>query len=294
MEMDSLQELLKRSTELSGLPFDDSPMPTQEEREQAKCDFYNASEGDLHKADGYSCSKCKNKGYIAVVTCNELYGYYSETLTRCKCLKVRSAIRKLEESGLKNAVKTCTFDRFETHDGWQEHIKQAAMRFCEDDAARVFFIGGQSGAGKTHLCTAITVHFIRQGNAAHYMKWRDEIVRIKALVNEPDKYHALMQELKDVSVLYIDDLFKVGVNSQDGIARPTVADVNAAFEIINHRCNQQGLITIISSERTLPELLAIDEATAGRIAEQSKEGGYCISLKRDSSRNWRLRGMEGI
>lgn len=292
--MDSLRELLQRSTELSGLPSDNLPVQTQEEREQAKCDFYNASEGDLHFVDGYSCAKCKNKGYIAVVTFNEMYGYYAETLTRCKCMKVRSAIRKLEKSGLQNAVKACTFDRFETHDSWQDHIKKAAMRFCEDEAAHCFFIGGQSGAGKTHLCTAITVHFIRQGIAAHYMKWRDEIVRIKASVNEPDKYHALMQELKTVPVLYIDDLFKVGVNPQDGMARPTVADVNAAFEIINHRCTQPGLITIISSERTLPELLAIDEATAGRIAEKSKEGGYCINLKRDSSRNWRLRGMEGI
>lgn len=266
---------------------------SQEEMEQEKCDLYNGSEGDLHLADGYECERCKNKGYIAIVTQNELYGYYSETLTRCKCMKVRSAIRKMKASGLKNVAADFRFDKYETPEPWQQHIKQTAMRFCEDDKNHWFFIGGQSGAGKTHICAAITFHYLRQGIAARYMLWRDEVVKIKALVNEPAEYGKLMDELKNAPVLYIDDLFKVG-ESHDGNARPTVGDINAAFEIINHRANNPGLTTIISSERTMMELLAIDEATAGRIAKPAKDGGYMINLKKDSKRNWRLRGMEEI
>lgn len=67
--------------------------------------------------------------------------------------------------------------------------------------------------------------------------------------------------------------------------------MNAAFEIINYRYNNQDLITIISSERTLTDLLDIDEAIAGRIAEKSKPGGYCINLNKDTKKNWRMQGI---
>ena len=67
--------------------------------------------------------------------------------------------------------------------------------------------------------------------------------------------------------------------------------MNLAFEIINYRCNQPELITIISSERTLAELVEIDEAVAGRIAQRSKNNGYCINLNRDARKNWRMRGL---
>lgn len=290
--MDDLKTLLQNSAGLSGLSSDGVEM-TQEEREQAKADFYNASEGDMHESDGYDCRICRNKGYISHVVKNELYGYHCEQLTPCKCWKVRSAINKLARSGLQNAVKACTFDKYETPDAWQKYIKETAMRFCQDQQNHWFYIGGQSGAGKTHICTAIAVHYIRQGVEAKYMLWRDEIVRIKALVNEQAEYTKIMQELKTVPVLYIDDLFKVG-ESHDKQARPTAGDINVAFEIINHRYANPGLVTIISSEKTLPELLEIDEATAGRIAERSKAGGYCVNLKKDSKRNWRLRGLDEV
>ena len=75
---------------------------------------------------------------------------------------------------------------------------------------------------------------------------------------------------------------------------PTPADINVAFELINYRYINPGLTTIISSERTLSELLEIDETTAGRIAECTKLGGYCINLKKDASRNWRMRGVDEV
>lgn len=54
------------------------------------------------------------------------------------------------------------------------------------------------------------------------------------------------------------------------------------------------LVTIISSERTIGELSQIDEAIAGRIAERAKAAGYCLSIKRDPARNWRLKGIEEV
>ena len=289
--MEALQDLMTALQTKSGLGCE--PM-TQQEREEWKVNIYNQSEGDLNIHDGYNCDACKNKGWIAEARYIEKYGYYNEVHTPCKCQKARQAIRRLNRSGLKNVVRDYTFDKYETPDAWQQTIKQAAVRFCQVEVNNWFFIGGQSGAGKTHICTAIAVYYIKRDKEVRYMLWRDEINRIKSIVNEPDEYREAMASLKEADVLYIDDLFKDGKGDDGRYKPPTAADVKAAFEIINYRYNNPNLVTIISSERTLVELNEIDEAIAGRIAERAKESGYCINLKKDKDRNWRMKGLGEI
>ena len=288
MEMKSLQAVLEHgfNKEIPVMQM------TEQEYEQRKCDRYNAEEGDLHIADGYECALCKNKGFTAEV--REVYNHWSETLIPCKCQRARKAIHRLNRSGLQNVVKKYTFDKYEAVEPWQQSCKAAAMRFCKDAEHNWLFIAGQSGSGKTHLCTAATVHFIRKGNDAQYMLWRDDIAKIKAVGTDAVEREALVKPLKETPVLYIDDLFKMGKDRNGNVEPPTPTDVNIAFEIINHRYNNPQLITIISSERTLTELCQIDEAVAGRIAERTKEAGYCLNIKRDPARNWRMRGLEEI
>lgn len=259
--------------------------------EQWKCDKYNSSVGNLNDADGYNCDICKNKGYIAEVRENEMFHYWSETHVPCKCQRVRNAIRRLNRSGLKDVVKKYTFDKYEVTEPWQQSIKTAAQRFCNDPDNHWLFIAGQSGSGKSHLCTAATVHYIRKGNDAVYMLWRDDIAKIKAVGNDAIEREKLVKPLKETPVLYIDDLFKMGKDRNGNVEPPTPTDVNIAFEIINYRYNNPGLITIISSERTLTELCQIDEAVAGRIAEQTKDAGYCLNIKHDPARNYRMKGI---
>jgi DNA replication protein DnaC len=286
-----MQDLMTRLQIKSELGFKEM---TQQEYEQCKADVYNNSEGNLNDSDGYNCDLCKNKGWIAEVQRNEQFGYYSEVHTPCKCQKARQAIRRLNRSGLKNVVKDYTFDKYETPDAWQQTIKQTALRFCKDELNNWFYIGGQSGAGKTHICTAIAVHYIKHDKEVRYMLWRDEINRIKPVINDAEQYRELVTPLKEADVLYIDDLFKNGKDKQGNVEPPTAADVQLAFEIINYRYNNPNLVTIISSERTLVELNDIDEAIAGRIAERAKESGYCINLRKDKSRNWRMKGLGEI
>lgn len=264
---------------------------TPQEYQQAKADAFNASKGDMDKQDGYNCDVCRNKGYIASVVYNESFGYYSESLNPCKCMKARDAIRKMQRSGLEDVVKKYTFQSYQTPDKWQASIKQTAMRFCDDDTNNWFFIGGQSGAGKTHICTAIAVRYIKRGKAARYMVWPKEIRKIQAMVNEADKFDALMRDLENAEVLYIDDLFKHGKDADGRPKAPSEPEVRRAFEIINYRCNKPDLVTIISTEKTLFDLVDIDEALGGRISEKTKDAGYCINLTKDSTRNWRLRGL---
>lgn len=113
------------------------------------------------------------------------------------------------------------------------------------------------------------------------MLWRDEIPGLKAAINDSNEYQRLIEPLKRVQVLYIDDFLKTGKGDE-----PTAADLNVAFELLNARYINQELVTILSTERLIPELLDLDEAVGSRIYERSKESK--IIIDRDVNRNWRL------
>lgn len=281
--MERLQEIL------SGLSFTGhtSEMSyTPEEMEKMRVDSFNSSDGSLHLEDDYNCATCRNKGLIMkAVEIRE--GYWSTTSNECKCMGVRRTIKRMQRSGLKNIIRDYTFQKFDASQSWQQTIKQAAQDYAQFPAGW-FFIGGQSGAGKTHICTAICREFLLAGRVVKYMLWRDEIVKIKNAVNEGEEYTSLIDSYKKTPILYIDDLFKTGKAADGTKQKPTAADVNVAFEILNFRYNDPALLTIISSECTINDILDIDEAVGGRIFERAKTA---FSLKPDRSRNYRLKGV---
>ena len=218
------------------------------------------------------------------------FGYWYDLYSDCKCQRARKTIRRLNKSGLKNIIKDYTFKSYEAEEPWQKVIKDTAMRFVKDEEHTWFFIGGMTGCGKTHICTAIAGYYLKHDKAVKYMLWRDEVVKLKANVNNHAEYSEMIDSLKTAEVLYIDDLFKTGKDADGNAQRPTGADVNIAFEILNYRYNNPKLITIISSECKVTDMLDIDEAVAGRIAEKTSQYGYGLNINRDRKKNYRLRG----
>ena len=250
---------------------------TDEERQKAKVNSLNEMIGDMNEVDGYNCDVCRNRGYYFVLDDNLM-----ETQVFCKCTKVRETLRRAKKSGLGDILTDFAFNKYEDTEDWQKTIKRAAQAFCKDDEAKWFYIGGQVGCGKTFICTAISAHYIKAGYDLKYMLWIEEAKRLKALVNDVS-YQQEIAVFKDVPVLYIDDFLKT-----KGGEQPTPADINLAFEIINHRLIDRNKITIISSERMLDELLQYDEATMSRIYE--KTGIYKFNIGKDIKKNYRLRG----
>lgn len=248
---------------------------TPEEKRQHIENCFNNSIGNLEDCD---CPVCKNRGFIVHVDDN-----FEKSFTRCKCMETRITNRMLKNSGLYDKVQELTFENYIATEEWQRKCLQTARQYAEN-ASRWFFIGGQSGAGKTHLCTAITAKLIKQGKRAKYMLWRDEVVKLKQSATDFESYQAQMHLLQTVPVLYIDDFLKTAQGQ-----KPTQADIDKAFEILNVRYNNK-LITIISSELTIDNIIDVDEAIAGRINEMAK--GHCLNLKKDTSRNYRLRSEE--
>lgn len=237
------------------------------------CDYYNELQGTLK---GVECSRCKNKGSILV----EIDGY--TVLRMCECQKQRRALQALTKSGLKELVKEYTFDTYLTKEQWQYHIKQKALEYVTNPHQSWFFIGGQVGSGKTHICTAVVNRLMEKGFEAHYMLWRDEIVKLKSSVMETEEYQKSMTFLKEVKVLYIDDLFKTERGKS-----PTQSDIQITFEIINTRYNNKNTITLFSCEKLIQDLLEIDEAIGSRIYQMAKH--YTIEIREDKRKNIRLR-----
>lgn len=281
--MDQIAEIVKKLGigRTTGLTFD------EETYCRMKCDALNAETGNLVERDGYNCSLCKNRGFIAEPEQDDR-GIWRERIKYCKCQKSRRALRRLSRSGLKDIVQTYTFDRYEVTSDWQRAIKTAAERFVEDDEHTCWFIGGASGCGKTHICTAMAGWYLKHGREVRYMLWRDEIVRLKASVTDAETYDRLMGDLKRAAVLYIDDLFKTG-RGPDGPQKPTQADINIAFELINARYNNRKLVTIISSECMIADILDIDEAIGGRLVERAVHNGYGFNVRPGEGKNYRLR-----
>ena len=256
---------------------------TPKEFMEFKTECLNNEAGDRDKEDGYNCPLCRNKGYIVKVVVAD--GYYTQRFADCKCVETRNSIMRMKRSGLKDIIKDYTFDKFEDTEPWQKTLKNAAVEYSKEPDGWLF-LGGQSGCGKTHLCTAVCREFLLKGKSVQYMLWRDDVTKLKSAVTDSEEYGKLIDRYKNADVLYIDDLFKTG-KVDSGFQKPTAADINVAFEILNYRYNNPALITIISSELTEDELLDIDEATGGRIYERAKKA---FSIGHDRKKNYRIKG----
>lgn len=239
---------------------------------QQRAEFENNREGSLK---GIDCPKCKNRGYSFIVKDDE------QRMVICECMKARKSLERLEKSGLKTMIEELRFDNFLTTEKWQQNMLALAKDYVENGEKKWLFLGGMSGTGKTMLCTAVCGELLKREKAVRYMMWRDESAKLKAVVNDSAEYSRLIGELKEIEVLYIDDFLKVQRGQQ-----PTPADINLSFEILNYRYANK-LQTIISSEKTLDDILSLDDAVGGRIYELAK--GFGMSLAYDKNKNFRLR-----
>lgn len=220
-----------------------------------------------------NCPKCSGRGYTMEVV--EDMGVFYPIVVECICMKNKRTKQEAEKNGIIPLLQY-SFDNYKTWTSWQENIKNLA----EENAGLKdwWFIGGQSGAGKTHISAAIANYQRKKGVKTKYIVWTDEINKLK---NYEDTSY--LETLKRVECLYIDDLFKrVGTNGTNGLTSP---DITKTWELLNFRASNK-LKTIISTELTLDEILTIDESLAGRIKQKAHK--YCLSLKKDKAKNMRM------
>lgn len=233
-------------------------------------DISNRAKGSL---TGLNCKKCLNRGYFHRVD-DDGRRYIEE----CDCMVARRNAQRIIESGLSDMMERYTFDAWTPETGEQRTAVRMAKAYCEHPEGW-FVAAGPPGTGKTHICTAICGKLMHENYPVRYVMWRDFAVKAKAEVNDTAEYSAMVEPLKKVRVLYLDDFFKTGKGQQ-----PTTGDVNLAFEILNYRYNDSKLLTILSTEYPVERIMEVDEAVGSRIYERCKK--YYLPF---TGENWRTR-----
>lgn len=249
------------------------------------------AQGETVPGDGVDCPKCLNRGLVYGVRYFPGQGA-SLGVMACGCNTQRAAVKRLRESGLADSVKRYTFENFQAIEPWQRAMLETAQKYAEQgakDGAWMFF-GGNPGAGKTHLATAIVGKLIRELDVC-YSVWPQMAQALKACVMDDEAYDRQMKRYQRAQVLLLDDFLKPGRDRKGNEEGASAADMRLAFDLLNARYLNR-LPTIISSEWHIGELAEMDEATASRIYEQC--GEYVVNIKRAAGRNWRFRNMKMV
>lgn len=202
----------------------------------------------------------------------------------CECRKLRIAENKLKASGISEEFREKRFENFDYErsiETMQAYAK--AKSYSKNfDGIRVArknstLLSGQVGSGKTHLAMAIANMLLDNSIGVIYMPYRSSITNLKQSITDEENYQREINMYKNAEVLLIDDLFK---------GRITESDTNIMYEIIDYRYFK-NLPIIVTTEKSVDDLLEIDEAVGSRIYEMSKD--YVVSIK-GSELNYRVYG----
>ncbi len=260
--MEEFEDILKRKLEA---------LKNKIERQKNK---KMIKENDESKGYGISnCEICKGVGFIISKDKK------NRTCSRhCDCFNKRWSMEQFKKSEIGNK-NDYTFENYKLDEEWQKDIYQMANEYVKNYKDNWFYIGGQVGAGKTHICTAILRNIGDIENITFkYIKCDEELELLKQeAFDENNKYMTRLNNLKTIGLLYIDDFFK---------KEPSKADIAKIFDIINYRyVNNKNCI--FSSEHMLYEILNIDEAIGSRIFEKAKN--FKIDVDKDPTKNFRLK-----
>lgn len=226
----------------------------------------------------YECPICKDTEMI-------LYWVDGvEYAKSCECATRKRAARLLRLSGISESDSQKGFKDFQTfNEAGLVNAKNTAVQYYRDfvrnreQRVNSILLCGASGRGKTTLGLCICNNLIQNGIAVRYMPYRQEITALKQEITDDINYNNHMWPLKNAKVLFIDDFLK---------GKITESDINIMYELINHRYLAR-LPIVLTTERTIPEMMQIDEATASRLVEMSRD--YLVTFGRDIE-NYRLRG----
>jgi len=199
---------------------------------------------------------------------------------------VKKYKRILAKSGISTEFQQKEFKNFITDTEERKHALRVAKKYAQefisnkDNLYSIMFLG-QPGSGKTHLAIAIANNLMYQRIPVKYVIYPEMIRHLKSCKNRNEEFDPLMDELKNVNVLLIDDLFKFA--ERNGQVNDT--DLDIMFELVNHRYFTKKPL-IISSEYTTDKLYQIDQALGSRLIEMAN--GRIVSMT-GKNLNWRLR-----
>jgi DNA replication protein DnaC len=194
------------------------------------------------------CKKCASTGYITGTNKTEFVGFCDCTIGQ----ELRRSIweQKLIEVGILKEFWHLKFKDFCIQSTYPKHVQ--FMRDLETyltnirakhDAGELWLIFGDLGVGKTLAASLILKEALKKDYTAKYISWTD-------LVDGSFNDEELMQKVRDVDFLVIDDLGKdkMNTNSSSKFAEDLLE------KTIKYRFSSK-LPTILVSARNLSELI---------------------------------------
>lgn len=223
----------------------------------------------------YDCSLCEDRGYIFKIQ----DGY--EVAVPCECLEKKQSIEKMARSGLTEAFKQRTFKTFIVNNEWQLEAKAKAMDYSKNfkETKASLMLSGQPGSGKTHIGVATMLRLIENNTGCVYREYISMLTDLKQTSMDEEEYIRSLEKYINPPVLFLDDFLK---------GEPTIADRKHVYKIINTRY-LKSMPMIISTEKSVKEILNWDEAIGSRIIEMCQ--GNVIEFPRGLENNYRLRGV---
>ena len=203
----------------------------------------------------YKCEICKDKEYIFV----------DDAVKFCKCREVRLAKERLERSGIADRVDKNTFKTYKVKNEQQNTGRNICIDYIKDfNKEKTLLLQGQVGSGKTHLAIA-TCNKLLEKYAVKYMSYTKDINELKFNMTDTDFYNKKLDDYRNTTILFIDDLFKGFEKGDYSRAR---TELRIMYDIINYRYDNKKAM-IITTELSISQLLELDEALASRIVEMT-------------------------
>lgn len=235
---------------------------TWDEMKQNQVRAYN------HPAGGSPCNMCHGKGWMLLPWEEERFYHVMMPCPVC-------GDKRQQDDIARRAGNAPRYGDYIDLTDWQRELHRKAGTFAQHPAG-VFYIGGQTATGKSHLCSKIYYHIMANGSTGlNYESW-------KSFARRSSKDWQLIETAKGCNILWIDGFL-------DAVSRrgtPTAAELDRALEIIDARCNA-GKITIISSCWTPERLDDIAPPIASRVEQASGDGRYFLAVPDGRENRWK-------
>lgn len=225
----------------------------------------------------YDCPKCEDRGYVFEIQ----DGY--EVAVPCECLEKKQSIEKLALSNLTEVFRQKTINSFKADKEWQIKAKNDVIRYIDDflkkETNASLILVGNPGSGKTHLGIGTMLELIDNNVGCVYKEYITMLTDLKQTSMDETDYIRTLEKYINPRVLFLDDFLK---------GQPTEADRKYIYKIINTRY-LKGKPMIISTEKSIKEILMFDEAVGSRIVEMAQNN--IITFPRGIENNYRLRNI---
>ena len=209
--------------------------------------------------------------------------------TPCQYLKSQQHLSHIQTFHMPKSMARASFETLHTEANREELFRlglEFVLNYKKDEYKKGIFIHGSMGSGKTYAMCAIANELAKRGVGCAVVYFPELIAQIKASFNtEGNVGHIIVEKLKDVPVLMLDD---IGSESVTSWMRDEILG-----RILNHRMMYE-LPTFFTSNFNFKQLQSHYEQTnrneyepvkAARILERIKALSISVELVGKNYRN---------